>query len=168
MLAACGGAHRAPAPPSNAGGTPARAPDEWSAVTAGRTFTFDDRERDGAAGDITLTATVESVDDAGDARTFHIEWKATPGRPIELPATIIVTADTVRFVEPGLDFPRADAAHDPDGATCYEHTYMVGDEEFSDRLCVHPDLGLVGGEGQWFPGEFRWPIFHRRDLPLPH
>lgn len=166
VLAACGGHHRPP-PPANVGTATPQAPDEWAAVTTGRTFHFDDREHDGQPATIALTATVDAIDAAGDQRTFHLRWTATPDRPIELPTTIVVTPDTVRFVEPALDFPRADAAHDPDGATCFEHAYMVGDEEFVDRLCVHPELGLVGGEGQWFPGEFRWPVFHRIDLPFP-
>jgi hypothetical protein len=163
-LAGCGGHRAPPSPPGNVGGVAAHAPDEWAAVTAGRTFHFDDRERDGAPARIALTATVDAVDTAADQWTFHLRWTATPDRPVELPTTIIVTADTVHFLD--QDFPRADAAHDPSGATCFEHSYMVGDEEFVDRFCVHPDLGLVGGEGQWFPGELAWPIFHRTDLPI--
>jgi len=163
-LAACGG-HRAPAsPPGNVGTATSRVPDEWAAVTAGRTFHFDDREH-GRPARIALTATVDAIDDAGDHRTFHLRWTATPDLPVDAPTTIIVTADTVHFLD--QDFQRADATHDPDGATCFEHSSMVGDEEFIDRFCVHPELGLVGGEGQWFPGDFAWPIFHRTDLPLP-
>jgi hypothetical protein len=178
LIVGCGGggAKGTPSPGNTATSPTAPARDPWAAVVKGATFTVDNKIEGEADLDVeTLVATITDVETKGDRRVIRIAW-TSEGKPLEgtsLPEEVTVAADTVAFN--GYEFPLATKADLPDGryvmidetgATCYgEGPPADSDTPCPDvcfaHFCVHPEHGLVGGAGTWWPN---YVVFERPDL----